>query len=39
MDTINEKLARANIAFLEANPRLNLKPTDRIDLRQLLNEL
>lgn len=37
MDNINEKLVRINIAFLEANPDLNLKPTDRIELRQLLN--
>ena len=39
MDEINEKLARANIAFLEANPDLNLQPTDRIELRRLLEEL
>lgn len=39
MDEINEKLARINLAFLEANPDLNLKPTDRIELRQLINEL
>jgi hypothetical protein len=37
MDNINEKLARMNIAFLEENKDLDLKPTDRIELRQLLN--
>jgi Fe-S-cluster containining protein len=36
MDTVNEKLARINIAFLEANPDLNLQPTNRIALRELL---
>ena len=37
MDNINEKLARMNIAFLEENKDLDLKQTDRIELRQLLN--
>ena len=35
MDAVNERLARINIAFLQANPDLNLKPTDRIPLREL----
>jgi len=39
MDEINEKLARINIAFLEANPALNLQPTDRIPLRRLSKSL
>jgi hypothetical protein len=39
MDTINEQLARINLAFLEANPDLNLQPADRIELRKLLDEL
>ena len=37
MDDINEKLARINIVFLEENPDLHLQPTDRIELRQLLD--
>jgi Fe-S-cluster containining protein len=39
MDQINEKLARVNIVFLEEHPELNLEPTDRIELRQILDEL
>ena len=39
MDEVNEKLARINIAFLEANPDLNHQPTDRIALRELLKSL
>jgi Fe-S-cluster containining protein len=39
MDEINEKLARINIVFLDEQKDLNLKPTDRIELRQLLEEL
>lgn len=35
MDHVNEKLARTNIAFLEANPDLNHQSTDRIALREL----
>ncbi|MHC4854927.1 MAG: hypothetical protein ACYS72_00815, partial [Planctomycetota bacterium] len=36
MDEINEKLARVNIVFLEEHPDLDLTPTDRIELRELL---
>ncbi len=39
MDEINEKLARLNIAFIEAHPELNLMPETRIELRKLLDEL
>lgn len=36
MDEINEKLARANVAFVEQHPELNLTPETRIELRQLV---
>ena len=39
MDEVNEKLARINIVFLEEHKELNLKPTDRIELKQLLEYL
>jgi Fe-S-cluster containining protein len=39
MDQVNEKLARINIVFLEEHKDLNLKPTDRIELKDLLLEL
>jgi len=39
MDEVNEKLARINLAFLEANPDLNFQPIARIELRKLLNHI
>lgn len=39
MDTINEKLARLNVAFVEAHPELDLTPQSRIELKQLVDDL
>jgi Fe-S-cluster containining protein len=39
MDEVNEKLVRINMVFLDEHKDLNLQPTDRIELRQLINEL
>lgn len=36
MDEVNEQLAYLNITFLEENKDLHLKPTDRIQLKELL---
>ena len=36
MDEVNEQLAHLNITFLEENKDLHLKPTDRIQLKELL---
>ena len=39
MDDVNEKLARANVAFIEERADLGLEIDSRIELRQLLKEL
>jgi Fe-S-cluster containining protein len=39
MDTINEKLARINLIFLDERKDLSLKPDTRIEMRKLLDYL
>lgn len=39
MDEVNEQLAAANIAFIEQNPDLNLEPSDRIQLKHLIDHM
>lgn len=39
MDEINEKLAQANVAFIEDRKELGLEPSSRIELRRLVEEL